>query len=117
MLTSVTRTKTSPSPSYHPEIANEVELQELLLLDDADALPAGRHFLSTSLCTRYRMRQRKRRYPRSGAAASRRGLVVVAPAGVGDAADSRRGAGGVKGHHGVVAFVTPRQGLDQVPLS
>lgn len=60
------------------------------------------------------MRPRRRRYPRSGAAASRRGLKVVAPAGVGDAADSRRG---VKGHHGVIAFVAPRQGLDQVPLS
>lgn len=44
-LTLVTRAR---PPSYHAKIADEVELQVFLLLEDAEALPATRHFLSIS---------------------------------------------------------------------
>lgn len=50
MLTLVTRTR---PPSYHTKITNEVEFQVFLLLDDAKALPAIRHFLSMSRCSFY----------------------------------------------------------------
>lgn len=49
-LTLVTRAR---PPSYHAKIADEVELQVFLLLEDAEALPATRHFLSISHCSFY----------------------------------------------------------------
>lgn len=50
MLTLVTTTR---PPSYHTKIANEVEFQVFLLLDNPKALPATRHFLTMSHCSFY----------------------------------------------------------------
>lgn len=100
--------------AYHPDVSDQVELQVLLLQHHADALRTQHKF--RLLLPNGGGVHRKWPYPRAGATAARRGLKVGAPAGVGDPADRRLGAVGVKGRHRVIALVVPGQGLDQVPL-
>lgn len=109
-----------PRLPYHSGVSHQVELQVLLLLQDADALrPEDKFLCQRSYFAGPGRGGGRGPYPGPGAAAgaARWRLKVAAPGGVGDPTDGRRGAVGAEGGHGVIALVVPGQGLDQEPVS